>query len=76
MNLPMSYPRPVKDKYVDEETRLFAIWFIFGEHTNGIDVDIADTFGDVITGIPRQQAERLVEARGVFVNTLLRETEV
>ena len=76
MNIPMNFPRPVRDKYVDEETRLFARWYIFGEYRNGRDVDIADPFGDVITGIPREEAVRLIEARDTFVDTLLKETTV
>jgi hypothetical protein len=75
MILPMEYPRPKKTKYVDEETTVFNRWMIFGEHPDGIHVDIHDGTEDIITRIPREKAERLIAARNVFINTLLDETE-
>lgn len=71
MMLPIDYSkRPFRQKYIDEETDLFSIWYIFGEHPDGW-VDIANPAGDVFTKVPKDVAERIVAARQKFVDVLV-----
>lgn len=51
--------------YVDADKHL-RNWFVFGEHPDGT-VDVADSEGDVLTGVSRADAERLMAARDAFV---------
>ena len=55
----------VHAKYHLDENRLFSGWFIFGATETS--ADIADAFADVITGLPKDQAVRIVAARERFV---------
>lgn len=57
----------MKDKYIEER---FPRWFEFGEHPDGC-VDLADTHGDVITGISKETAQRLQRARNAYVDALI-----
>lgn len=68
MQLPIDYrSRPIKTKYIDEETRMLSHWFIFGNHADG-SVDIMDgTCSDVFVQVPADAAERLIAARNEFV---------
>jgi hypothetical protein len=36
-------------------------WFVFGESADGTVVDVADSNGDVLQGVPRNVAERVIE---------------
>ena len=36
-------------------------WFIFGEHPDGTNVDIAWSDGDVLTCVPRDLAEHIIQ---------------
>jgi hypothetical protein len=74
MNTPIQYdeiPWPIKDKYIDEETMEFARWIIFGEYqdgSNAVDIHWATGGMDVICRIPRDKAERIIEARNKFAS--------
>lgn len=57
----------MKEKYIEER---FPRWFEFGEYPDGR-VDLADTNGDVITGISKETAERLQRARNAYVDALI-----
>jgi hypothetical protein len=70
MILPIEYPRPFKDKYMDEETPMFAHWVIFGTHPDGR-VDISDGNQDILTRVPRPNAQKILEARNAFVNEMM-----
>lgn len=48
----------MREKYIEE--RFGGQWRIFGEHPNGL-VDVANTNGDVICGVTREDAERAIE---------------
>lgn len=73
MDLPIDVSRaPYRAKYLDEETKLFSIWFEFGSRGEGL-VDIADGFDDVLINVPKDKAARILEARQVFINALLKE---
>jgi hypothetical protein len=71
MQLPIEWPLPTKDKYLDEETSMLARWFIFGEHPDGIHVDVSDGNDDIVTKIPKNKAELLIKARNAFVDAVL-----
>lgn len=71
MQLPIYWPLPQKDKYIESETEMFARWFIFGEYPDKIHVDVSDGNSDIIIKIPRDKAETLIQARDVFINTIL-----
>lgn len=59
---------PYRWKYVEEHpSRAFSPWFIFGESPDGTHVDIADQQGDVVMGLPRKKAERMIAARDTFL---------
>lgn len=60
-----------KEKYLDEETPMFARWFIFGEHEDGT-VDVASPQGDVFVRMDRSSAERVIEARDAFCDAVLK----
>lgn len=47
----------MKEKYVDGR---FPRWMIFGESSDGSQVDIATIDGDVAEGIAKPQAEKLI----------------
>lgn len=76
VNLPIDARQaPFPDKYLDEETLLFARWFFFGgeTHLHGPTyVDVAWKDGDVFVGLTFQQAEQLCLARDMFIDEVLR----
>ena len=73
MDLPLDFSKaPYKEKYVDEETPMFARWYLFGTHDDGL-VDIAGPAGDVCIRVPEPAAERIIQARDAFIDVLLRE---
>jgi hypothetical protein len=57
---------PMREKYVDEAA---GIWMIFGEHPDGT-VDVNDGNRDVFVGIPKEAAEKIVEAHYLFMKDL------
>lgn len=71
MKLPIEYPRPWKHKYLDEETPMFARWFVFGTNQDKSRVCISDGNGDIISGLPAEKADRLIESRDRFVDDML-----
>jgi hypothetical protein len=71
MMLPIRYPAPEKDKYIDEETLVFNRWFIFGGCPATGFVDIADANTDILTHVPPARARKIVEARDIFIDTML-----
>lgn len=73
MNLPIDYRNaPLKTKYVDEETPMFAQWFEIGEYPDG-SVGITDGTVDVMTHVPPEVAARIIEARHVFCAAIIAE---
>ena len=71
MDIPIdARQRPIKAKYIDEETPMLRSWFVFGHHDDGT-VDIADGQQDVLTHVPREDADRIVTARNAFVSHVL-----
>lgn len=56
---------PMLEKYVDEAIPPL---MIFGERDGT--VDIADANGDVLTGLPRHVAKKVVEANERYMNEL------
>jgi hypothetical protein len=71
MMLPIDYRlRPIKPKYLHDETESTASWFIFGEYPDGT-VGICDGDRDIFEYVPRDVAERIVKARNDFVDTLV-----
>ena len=65
--------RPIRAKYLDEETRELARWFVFGTHDDGT-VDVcssADGCVEVFTHVPPGLADRLVAARATFADAIL-----
>jgi hypothetical protein len=71
MQLPIEYPAPQKDKYIEEETTVFNRWMIFGIHPETGNVDISDGDQDIITNVPKDRADKILEVRNMFVNTML-----
>jgi hypothetical protein len=66
MQLPIDFRKtPIRNKYLTE-TFLFADWYIFGEGEDG--VDIACREGDIIIHVPKDVAEKILEARANFCN--------
>jgi hypothetical protein len=58
----------VKEKYVVEK---FPRWFIFGENIVFDTVDVSNGGGDVITGVDRKAALRLIEEHNKVVDALV-----
>lgn len=64
--LPIDYrSKPLKPKYITEETPEFNSWMIFGEHPDGW-VDISDGSNDIMTHVPKDVADRIIAARNTF----------
>lgn len=73
MDLPIDARNaPFRDKYLDEETQLLSRWFIFGEDPIDRTLDLSDPFGDVFVGLTRDQADDLMTARKLFVESVLK----
>jgi hypothetical protein len=71
--LPSDYSRrPWKDKYIDEETPMFARWFVFGERPDGT-VDICSGDNDIFENVPRDVAARILAARDKFCEAIIEE---
>lgn len=62
----MQCPFPTKTKYLADYTA-FAGWRIT---TVGELVDIEDREGDIITRIPKEAAEKIIEARDRFLSDI------
>lgn len=63
---------PFRDKYIDEETPLFRLWFRFYNPDADGTVSLSDNTADnIFEGLAPQQAQRLIAARDVFVQTVL-----
>lgn len=58
---------PMREKYVDEAV---GVWFIFGEHPTNGTVDVSDGQRDVFTSIPRDVANRIIDAQAAFRDVL------
>lgn len=73
MELPIDFRNaPIKPKYLDEETPMFARWFIWGEYSDGT-VDVVSGSTDIFDRVPREKALRIVAARETFCNAVLAE---
>lgn len=71
MQLPIDYSnRPIKAKYLHDETEATASWFIFGEYSDGT-VGICDGDRDIFERVPRHVAEKIVASRNRFVDELV-----
>lgn len=57
----------MKEKYIEER---FPRWFEFGAHADGR-VDLAGPSGDVIQGISKETALRLLRARNAYVDAMI-----
>jgi len=64
----MNYP--CREKYIDE--KMGGNWFIFGNRPDG-SVDIANSLGDVLDGVPIEKAQRVIAAQAELMNTIYRE---
>jgi hypothetical protein len=73
MKLPIDARQaPFKSKYIDEETPMFARWFIFGQDAKDGTCFLHDGQDDVVKGLTFTQAQALVAARKLFIDTSLR----
>jgi hypothetical protein len=73
MQLPIDLSKaPFKPKYLDEETPMFAGWFVFGAYEDGT-VGISDGQDDVLIRVPLAKAKRIIAAREQFVAAMLEE---
>lgn len=71
MLLPIDYrKRPIKTKYVDEETPMFARWMIFGEYPDG-SVCVCSGDDDIFEYMPKEVAEKVIAARDAFVDAMM-----
>lgn len=61
---------PFKPKYIDEETPMFARWFVFGKAEDGT-VWITDGTNDVVEGISPADADRIVALRNHWCERIL-----
>jgi hypothetical protein len=67
MDLPIDMRKaPFRQKYLDEETRMLAIWTVFGEFVDDGTVCVSDPYGDIFHHVPKDKAEALVAARDDF----------
>jgi Golgi nucleoside diphosphatase len=57
----------MRHKYIEET---FSRWSIFGEMEDGITVYVANTLGDVVTHIKRDEANYLVKERDAIIDAL------
>lgn len=70
MDLPIdARDAPSRLKYV-YETKLFALWFVFGSSADGT-VDLSDGQDDVFVGVTQAQADALIDARDRFCNAVI-----
>lgn len=72
MRLPIDFrevSRPIREKYLIDETPGLAPWMEFGVHANGA-VD-AGTCADVFVAVPPDVARRLIDARQTFCDAVL-----
>jgi len=46
----------------------FHRYFIFGKYANGVHVDVADSEGDVVTYVIREEADRLICERNKIID--------
>lgn len=58
----------MRAKYVEETIKR---WMIFGVHSVSGLVDISDGDSDILTGIKKEEAEKIIEERGKVVNLLI-----
>ncbi|QBE66860.1 hypothetical protein [Pseudoduganella lutea] len=58
---------PMREKYVDEATG--GHWIIFGTRGDGT-VDVSDANRDIFEGLPKEAAEKVIEARSKFMAEL------
>ena len=60
---------PSRQKYFDEESYCFGLWFVFGEYPDGcVDISDANLHGDMFTHVPKEKAEALIAARREFLD--------
>lgn len=58
----------MKAKYIEET---FKKWMIFGEHPETKLVDISDGDRDVLTGIRREEAEKIIKDRDMVIDVII-----
>lgn len=77
MMLPIDFRnRPFKPKYIEDETPMLSEWMTFGKHVeDGTTCIVGGNCGsdDIFEGVPLDVAERIVEARRVFVAAIMKE---
>lgn len=72
MILPIDGRRaPFKPKYIEDETTLLNKWMVFGHDSSDDTVHVSDAEIDIFHGLTPEQAKRIVDARKLFVDTLL-----
>ena len=71
MKLPIDARKlPFKDKYLYEETEVFAQWFIFGVDSTDKTQCLAWKDGEVIVGLTLEQANNIITLRDKFCKDL------
>lgn len=72
MDLPIDARRaPFKPKYIDEETPMFARWFIFGRDVKDGTIHLCDGQDDIMIGLTQTQAIQIKLAREKFVDAVM-----
>lgn len=70
-DLPIDYRnRPWRAKYIDEETPMFARWFVFGRFDDGT-VSICSGDTDIFDRVPADVAEKIIKARNEFCDVIV-----
>ncbi len=54
-------------KYLEEDHPELRLWYVFGISPDRKTVDIADSGGDVMTGVPHDIADKIIRARVEFI---------
>ncbi len=57
----------MRKKYIEEQFKRF---IIFGTHSNG-NVDLHNGTDDVKVNIPKEEADRIIAERDIFVDTVV-----
>ena len=71
MQLPVdAREAPYRDKYITEETAVLRHWFVLGEDPSDGTVFVSDGTDDVLCGLSRQDADRIVAARDVLIEVI------
>ena len=53
---------PSRQKYFDEESYCFGLWFVFGEYPDGcVAISDANLQGDMFSRVPKEKAQALIQ---------------